>query len=142
MDQMDGDHSTRETSKSERQRGGWRTLFVARGEEDGAGVVADEALGDAGAAEVGGCGGTLLEDGAGGEDAGGEGVAAGLGEQLVDGGEDRLAQWHGRGGGAGLGLGHGGAGHVGGGRGAAMVGAPGRHRSPPAERRGDGGLVW
>jgi len=38
------------------------TLFVAGGDEDGAGAVSDEALGDAGAAEVRG---GLVEDGAG-----------------------------------------------------------------------------
>ena len=38
------------------------TLFVASGDEDGAGAVSDEALGDAGAAEVRG---GLVEDGAG-----------------------------------------------------------------------------
>ena len=65
------------------------TLFVASGDEDGAGAVSDEALGDAGAAEV--CGG-LVEDGAGGDDAGGEGVVVRLGAQLVDGGEDGLVQ--------------------------------------------------
>jgi hypothetical protein len=91
-------------------------------------VVSDEALGDAGASDVGG---VLLEDGAGGEDAGGEGVAVRLGAQLIDGGEDGLAQGHRRGGAAGLGgVGGGPAAHVAGagGWGPAAEGAPRRRR--------------
>jgi hypothetical protein len=96
---MDGWNRKRERSMSEREQADRRqhTLFVARGDEDGAGAVSDEALGDAGAGEVRG---GLVEDGAGGDDAGGEGVAVRLGAQLVDGGEDGLAQGLGAVGGA------------------------------------------
>ena len=101
-------------------------------------MVADEALGDVGAAGdaqvVAGEG--LVEDGAGGEDAGGEVVAVRLGQELVDGGEDGLAQLPGRGGGGGGGGGTGPVVDVAGPRsgagGGAVGGAPRRrHRRNP-----------
>lgn len=119
------------------------TLFVAGGDEDGAGAVSDEALGDAGAAEVRG---GLVEDGADGNDAGCESVTVCLGAKLVDGGEDGLAQGLGAVGGA---WGRGGAAaDVAGARGhgaAASEGTPGsrRHRrSSPQNPSGGGGGVW
>lgn len=139
-------------NNKERNSGGGmgRTLVVARGDEDGAGVVSDEALCDAGAAEVRGA---LFEDGAGLDDAGGEGVAVRLGAQLVDGGEDGLAQGLGGSGGRGRGGCRGAANVAGaGGRGPAVVGAPRgrRHRrsSLPAKTLaavaagGGGGVAW
>lgn len=102
--------------------------MVAGGEEDGAGVVADEALSETSA------GRRVVEDDAGGEDAGGEGVAVALGPQPLHGGEHRFTQLLRRPCGSGSGRGWRGVGcagarHVGGsGAAATAVGATGgRH---------------
>lgn len=65
-------------------------MFVARGEDDGAGVVAEEALGDTSMAEVGGGGVSLLEHRVGADHLDDESVAAGPWLQLVHLGEHRL----------------------------------------------------
>lgn len=65
-------------------------MLIPCGEEDAAGLVADEALGDAGLAEAGGGGAALVEDSGGGEDLDGEGVTGGAGLELVDLREDGL----------------------------------------------------
>lgn len=50
-------------------RRNWSTLFVASGEDDGAGVVADEALGDDSGFDVMGRGRSrFVHDGVGGQD--------------------------------------------------------------------------
>lgn len=60
-----------------------RTLFVAGGEDDGPGFVADDAFGDSGLSEVDGGGAALLQHRLGGDDLDGEGVAARPRLQLV-----------------------------------------------------------
>jgi hypothetical protein len=69
------------------------TLLVAGGEDDGAGLVADEALRDArGAGRGGDARPRAARDGGGADDLDGEGVAAGDRLELVDLGEHRLPQ--------------------------------------------------
>lgn len=67
-------------------------MIVASGEDDGGGLVADEAFGNAGLAEVGGGGAALLEDGVGADDLDGEGVAARPRLQLLHLRKHRLLQ--------------------------------------------------
>lgn len=70
-------------------------MFVAGGEDDGAGVIPDEALGDARRAGGSGRGGARTRaagDGGGADDLDGEGVAGGAGPELVDLGEDGLPE--------------------------------------------------
>ena len=67
-----------------------RTLVVAGGEDDGAGLVADEALRDPCLAEVGGGGATLLEHRLGANHLDRKRVAARPGLQLVHLREHRL----------------------------------------------------
>lgn len=71
------------------------TLVVARGEDDGAGLVPDEALGDARGAgwDGGGCAwARAAGHGGGADDLDGEGVAVGARLELVDLGEDGLPE--------------------------------------------------
>lgn len=65
-------------------------MFVAGGEDDAGGLVADEALGDPGVAKVGGGSAALLEHRGGVDHLHDEGVAAGARPELVHLGEDRL----------------------------------------------------
>lgn len=71
------------------------TLVVAGGEDDGAGLVPDEALGDARRAGRGGGGSARARaagHGGGADDLDGEGVAVGARLELVDLGEDGLPE--------------------------------------------------
>jgi len=64
-------------------------LFVASGEDDGAGVVADEALGDDSGFDVMGRGRSrFVHDGVGGQDLGHQRVTVGSGFELIHFGED------------------------------------------------------
>jgi len=64
-------------------------LFVASGEDDGAGVVADEALGDDSGFDVMGRGGSrFVHDGVGGQDLSHQGVTVGSRFELIHFGED------------------------------------------------------
>ena len=67
-------------------------MIVPGSEDDGSSLVADQALGDSGLAEVVRHRSALLQDGVGGEDLGYESVAAGAGLELIDLDEDRLPQ--------------------------------------------------
>jgi hypothetical protein len=58
-------------------------LLVAGGEDDGAGVVPDDALGDPGLAKMVGDGSALGQDGVGANDIDSERVAGGAGLQLL-----------------------------------------------------------
>lgn len=83
------------TRPRQRQRDRNSTLVVARGEDDGAGLIPDEALGDAWRAGGGGGRGgwaCAAGDGGGADDLDGEGVAVGAGPELVDLGEDGLPE--------------------------------------------------
>lgn len=67
------------------------TLIVASGEEDGGGVVADKALGDASLAEVLRGSAALLQDLVGGQDLGDQCVTARSWFQLIHFHEHRLS---------------------------------------------------
>lgn len=67
-------------------------MIVTSSEEDGGGVVSDEALGNAGVAEVRGGGGALLQDGGGVDHLHRHGVAVGPRLQAVHLDEHRLPQ--------------------------------------------------
>lgn len=68
-------------------------MFVASGEKDRAGLVADKALGDESGTEIlrGGSGGTaFLQDGVGGDDFNDQGVTVGSRFEVIDFDEHRL----------------------------------------------------
>lgn len=87
-------HDTIQKEQITARTKGARTLLVAGGEEDAAGLVADEALGDLGGprrrAGGGSAGAALLEDGIGAEHFGDERVAGRAGLQLLHLDEHRL----------------------------------------------------
>lgn len=76
---------TRETKTKNpnTERTKWDTLLVAGGEDDGAGVVPDDALGDPGLAKMVGDGSALGQDGVGADDIDSECVAGGAWLQLL-----------------------------------------------------------
>lgn len=65
-------------------------MVVPGGEDDGSGLVSDDALGDAGLAELGGSGADLLRHRLGAENLKRERVAIGSRLELIDLGEDWL----------------------------------------------------
>jgi hypothetical protein len=87
-------HVTKQKEQITARTEGDRTLLVAGGEEDAAGLVADEALGDPGGprrrAGSGSAGAALLEDCLGAEHLGDERVAGRAGLELVHLDEHRL----------------------------------------------------